>query len=234
MPEWEDLTSAQLEHARSATMLALSPSSDRPVAHRLAIFYDTATEYAGASFATLEPVTPDRVTAVDLFATTLLSVDIGPGALRRLTAPEMSRRITTLLGTLPTDLTLQDAEARHLANMAALYELVRPALSAVRTRSKNQWVPASKLLARKRPLLFPVRDNFVCDLIGAPKRYRVDWSLFRSLMRDRQVRAALAELPAAVAEEAERAGRDLALDTSELRLLDAALWTWSKSGVGAP
>lgn len=230
MRSWESVPPDMTVHARQAALTALSPHSDRPVGRRLAVFYDIATEYAGASFTGLDRGDPDRVTALDVYATTLLSVRVGPGALRRLTSDPYAAQATTLLRQLPVDLTLQDATERHLSVMADLYDLTRPTLSAPGARTKNQWVPASKLLARVRPHLFPVRDNLVCDLLGAPKRYAADWAIYRHLMRDEQIRHALEAVPRHVTAAA--GTRHVVLEDEPLRLLDAALWTWAKPGIG--
>jgi hypothetical protein len=83
------------------------------------------------------------------------------------------------------------------------------------------------LCARKRPALFPVRDRLVCELLGlsAFKNYQVDWQVFRHLMRDQQIVAAIDAMLVAV--EATHTDR-LVLDQPHLRLLDAAIWTYAK------
>ena len=45
--------------------------------------------------------------------------------------------------------------------MEQLYEAIKQALSANTLKNPNAWVTASKLCARKRPDLFPVRDKEV-------------------------------------------------------------------------
>lgn len=69
----------------------------------------------------------------------------------------------------------------------------------------------AKLLGRKRPQLVPVRDSTVRDFldIRRPYSYRKDWDIYQGLMRDEEVRAQLADLPA----------------LEPLRILDVALWT---------
>ena len=57
----------------------------------------------------------------------------------------------------------------------------------------------------------------------APKDFRLDWLVFRELVRCPDVAHELALLPARVQEAAR--DRAIAIDESPLRLLDAALWT---------
>jgi Family of unknown function (DUF6308) len=91
------------------------------------------------------------------------------------------------------DCDLANAGTPALTAMAELYEAVKRALSADNVRNPNAWVTASKLCARKRPELFPVRDKEVCDYLGlTPSRnYQVDWQVFQSLISDPDVIAAI-------------------------------------------
>ena len=70
------------------------------------------------------------------------------------------------------------ADADQLLAMADMYQALKSALSPPDVKNPNPWVTASKLCARKRPDLFPVRDNVVCTYLGLidPKgNYQVDW-----------------------------------------------------------
>lgn len=217
-----------LNDARRKALDALATSGSRPVQDRLSRFYDIGGGYAGASFALLPPNVPQTITATDLHATTLLSVTIGPGATRRLleTGP-IRDRVVQALGDLPS-CALAEADADGFAAMDNFYRVIKTALSAPGTKRKNQWVTASKLCARKRPELFPVRDNLVCNYLGLmpPARVsnrRVDWQVFQFLIGDEDILTAIKELPEVVQVFAE--GVHLRMDTTPLRLLDAALWT---------
>jgi len=110
-----------------------------------------------------------------------------------------------------------------------LYGAVKRALSADSVKNPNAWVTASKLCARKRPELFPVRDKEVCDYLGlTPSRnYQVDWQVFQSLISDPDVIAAIDA--ARIATEVAAADRRLQVDQPRLRLLDSALWTYCMS-----
>jgi len=55
----------------------------------------------------------------------------------------------------------------------------------------------------------------------------VDWQVFRSLISDPDIIAAIDVMGKAVAATA--AGRRLQVDQSRLRLLDAAIWTYAVS-----
>src|SRR4051812_36777056 len=89
---WQATVGADvLDRAESAALDALATDSPRPAQRRLANFYDRSRDFAGASFVNLAPVDPNDIAAVDLHATSLLSVQIGPGVTRRLLEPSSTR-----------------------------------------------------------------------------------------------------------------------------------------------
>jgi Family of unknown function (DUF6308) len=197
-----------------------------PAPARLARFYDVAGDYAGASLAELRPIDPLDFTPSDILATTLMSVRIGPGATRRILQDGTTREaLLHKLRGLP-DVNLACAGISELTGMASLYEEVKRALSAASVKRPDAWVTASKLCARKRPDLYPVRDRDVRDHLGlsAFRNYQVDWQIFRSFMGDDRILTAIDQM--AKATDAAAAGRKLRLDHSRLRLLDAAIWTF--------
>ncbi len=118
-------------------------------------YYDEAGNYAGSTFCNLEPNDPWHVTAADLFATTLLNVEIAPRATRMVLSDEVRDRATELLRSIPLEAKLESADANVWLAADELYQCVKGALG------RNPWVTASKLCARKRPEFFPVRDNVV-------------------------------------------------------------------------
>lgn len=211
--------------AKVKALLALERTGTNPAPERLAWFYDTNGNYAGSSFASLQPSDPWDLTATDLYATTLLNVRIGPRATRRI-AEEGATRTDLLkkLGKVP-EIDLAAAGNPELSAMASFYEALKQALSAKTVKRPNSWVTASKLCARKRPELFPVRDKKVCDYLGLSRHanYQVDWQVFRSLITDQEIGTALSGL----ADAAHAPGRHIRLDSSLLRLLDAAIWTYT-------
>jgi hypothetical protein len=215
--------------AKARVLEALRTEGPHAVQDRLARFYDTAGDYAGASFAHLGPIDPLDITCTDVLATTLLNVRIGPGAARRVLDSGDTRNILLRKLRNVPDCDLAHAKGPALLAMAEFYEAVKGALSADTVKSPNAWVTASKLCARKRPKLFPVRDTKVCDYLGLTrfKNYQVDWQVFRSLIGDPDISAAIDVMAKTTAATA--AGRRLQLDQSNLRLLDAALWTYAVS-----
>lgn len=218
---WARPTPEQLVHAKSQALLALQPERS---GWRLRRYYRTAGEYAGASFASIGTNDPGAIAADDLFAVTLLSVSIPAGAARLLTEPGETRdSVTEALRALPTR-SLPDVDDRGLRDMETFYGHVKKALARAGSANSNPWVTASKLCARKRPDLFPVRDNVVCELLGLlPNgKYRVDWQVFQHLMCDAGVVKALEAAREAAMRDADEG--QVVIDEEPLRVLDAALW----------
>lgn len=195
----------------------------------LAEFYDQRTNFAGATFALLDPRDPHQVTATDLLAVTTLSVDIPPLAVRRFLEDEATQAaLSNLLRALPQR-KLQDTTEADFTAMASVYDLVKESLARAGTKTSNPWVTASKLVARKRPDLFPVRDSVVCSYLGIDKLryYAKDWYVYRQLMKSPDVADKLEELPSRIHEAS--GSRELTLDAEPLRLLDAALWRFGST-----
>lgn len=230
---WIQSTREDFARARAAGLAALSNDSDRPVSHRLRSYYNVATDYAGASFAELTPNEPFAITGVDLHATSLLSVTVRPGATRRLLDPGETRdAVHEALSRLDPKSDLTSVDETTAVAMNAFYVHVKHALSGGHVKNANPWVTASKVCARKRPRLFPVRDAVVCGQLGIGKTAQGDWAMFRELVNDSAVLERLEALPGEVRAAAH--GRELILDCVALRLLDAALWTWGQPSMGRP
>jgi hypothetical protein len=191
--------------ARSAAVGALTGD----VASRLARYYRPEGNYAGATFLSLEPNEPHRVTATDLFAVTLLSVDIGARVTRRVIDDGQLR---DELRAIPAAVHLEDADDGVLDAAGKCYETVKRLFVDPTVKKSAPWVAPAKLVARKRPRLLPVRDEVVRRFLGIdPKRgYRGAWEIYQRLMRDAEIRGLLDPLVA----------QDL-----PLRVLDVALWT---------
>lgn len=208
---------------------ALNALQDPDTPRRVAQFYDPETNYAGATFAQLEPRDQKAVTAADLLATTTLSVKVPPRAVRRfLEDRETASQLSTALAGLPS-CGLEETTAEDFGPMCSFYDLVKTSLARAGVRWSNPWVTASKVSARKRPDLFPVRDRVVCNFLGIERlgdRAR-DWMVFRHLLRDDEIITKLGELP----DLARRAyaSSPLPLDSQPLRLLDAALWRHARN-----
>lgn len=217
-----------------ARVIALEALRDPGTPQRLAEFYNPEGNYAGATFTQLEPREDNRITATDLLATGTLSVTTPPRAVRRfLEEPEVMSELSRLLEALPR-VKLEDTTAQHFGVMCEFYDLVKESLAKAGTKFSNAWVTASKITARKRPELFPVRDSKVCELLGIQKLgdREKDWYVFRDLMLDPQIREVLDELPSQVRSAAGQ--EPLGLEPAPLRLLDAVLWRFAVAGKEEP
>lgn len=220
-PTFPDVSDAVIDRAREQALKALQ---DPDTPRRVAQFYDPETNYAGATFAQLEPRDQTAVTAVDLLATTTLSVRIPPYAVRRfLEDRDNASQLSSALAALPSG-GLEKTTAEDFGPMCSFYDLVKDSLAQAGVMFSNPWVTASKITARKRPDLFPVRDSVVCGFLGIDRLgdRAKDWMVFRYLLHDDEIVASLDELPA-LAQSAHGRGT-LPLDSQPLRLLDAALW----------
>lgn len=210
--------------ARDQALRALSHDS---TAEKVGNFYDPESNFAGSTFTQLGPRDSAAVTAVDLLATGTLSVTIPPRAVRRiLEDAETQRELSRLLSALPP-VKLESTTAADFASMCEFYDLVKASLARADTASSNPWVTASKITARKRPDLYPVRDRVVCKYLGIQNLNdrEKDWYVFRELLRDQEIQGLLSDLPD-LARKA-RKGVALHIETEPLRLLDAALWRFA-------
>jgi hypothetical protein len=111
-----------------------------------------------------------------------------------------------------------------------LYSAIKTMLPALGHRETNQWVMASKICARKRPMLFPVRDSKVCTYLANQHRMGDEPGRLGSFGRDIQVFSYLS-----THDDVRRwikQARDQVLerhptwvvDWSDLRVLDIVLW----------
>ena len=154
-------------------------------------------------------------------ARTTLSVRVLPLAIRRFLDDNHAQRASELLERLPASARLEDDSAPKLAHqMAEFHNFAKATLGA------NPWVTASKLCARKRPNLFPVRDRVVLEFLGLTPGYSTDWPAFAAIMRDDVVRERLDR----VVSEAISRGADLGDGTLTLRHLDVVLWMAGMKG----
>lgn len=228
------LPGAVVELALKRTLDAFEPRT-QPV-ERVKAFYSTdrRSGYAGSMFTRLK-TDPWQVEAGDLWATSLLSVQVPAQYGQRLLFDETVReRTTELLRALDPDLELgkldADEAAVEIPRAIELYQHFRDQ----RRHGSRIWVMPAKLAARKRPQLLPVRDNLVfLYLEGFPKPHKrtklrqvqADIWLMWYLLRNREVDALLTEV-------IETAGADknvVELDKSRLRILDTVLWTHAKT-----
>lgn len=230
---WEAATSERMARGVEITLEVLHHSA---AVDNMSRYYNRDSNYAGATFLDLDPVDPYAVTSGDLLAITLLSVKVEPQAVRRLlelTATNREIRHLLTEDSLPLDADLAMAGESTLLAMAAMHLATKQALSLANVQNKNPWVTASKLCARKRPDLFPVRDTVVCDLLelsGRGHNYEVDWQVFRHIIQNDDVRT---RLDAVVEEAAFREGVNIGHPNRRLRHLDVALWMHAMSAARA-
>ena len=106
----------------------------------------------------------DTFTPADLVAVSLLSVDVpGRAALRILET--RAEELNGLLEKIPHDRELRDAADSEIGPGSAADDL----WSAARKAGVGP-VTTSKLLARKRPMLLPVIDSVVKEVLGHPAK----------------------------------------------------------------
>lgn len=237
LPEaWRPLDPAVLKIALGRTLGALNTEVTNlpPAVDRLRVYYDKTRNYAGSLLSTIEPNPEDEITSGDLFAVTTLSMTIPALAARRLLDPDDETRqtIQRLLREIPFGLSITSLDSADpqtkiaAAEMWHLYDEIRTLLSADQKIS-NRWVFASKLCARKRPYLFPVRDNKVCEFLAERQlrtgagmsQFDNDIQVFGYLMSHQQVLDEIVSIRATLESEG------VQLDNADLRLLDVALWT---------
>jgi hypothetical protein len=221
IPEgWSPVGPPVVDNALAAVETALGSSG---VVDNLVAYYSREGNYAGASFLELDPVSPWDLNSSDLLALTLLSVQAPPYSVRRLLEPSPERnRVLRLLSedSLPLDADLATAGAETLEAMSALHEAIKACLSPVHVKVKNSWVTASKLCARKRADLFPVRDNVVCAYLGLGTSYQIDWQVFRAIIQEHDIRQGIDEIVDAATDR----GAAIGHPNRRLRHLDAILW----------
>ncbi|MFC4785225.1 DUF6308 family protein [Nocardioides sp. MAHUQ-72] len=231
---WRTVEPRVLEVALERTLLAL----DGDALERLAAYYRPEGHFAGALVSTIDPNPENEICAADLLAVSMLSIEIPQLTARQLLDVGQPRRVAHhLLSQIPYGLSITALDTNHPEVATAtnamwdLHNHFRTLLST-EDRDSNRWVFAAKLCARKRPWLFPVRDNLVCTYLAEDHKLRtgrglgqfdVDLQVFAFLMSGPRVAHRLAEL------RAELQARGYQLDETDLRLLDVALWTAARS-----
>ncbi len=150
--------------------------------------YLASDAYTGSRFDTYGGDRKDslNITGDDLIAVTMLSIEIkaktpsGITPEAALLLEDRGSEINALLNRLPDHAELHrlaQSEATTLlfspqSPGIALYDIVFDALKGPGTRKR---VATSKLLARKRPNLFPIRDKDTASLLGNPTKWWEPW-----------------------------------------------------------
>lgn len=170
----------------------------------------TGALYDGLGGGGHRPGERNRFTGADIAAVALLSVRIPPAA--RAALADSAPRIEELLADVPTDLHLADPAAEsHIQRGSAAWQL----WDLLVTMPGVKWVTASKLLARKRPLLIPVYDNVVRQVLG--RSDHAIWGPLHTTLRadDQQLHRRLLAI-----REASGVGDGI----SPLRIFDVVCW----------
>lgn len=177
-------------------------------------YFDSEQPYAGAFFETLgAEASPDNeYTPSDFYALMCLEVDV-PIAAGLSILGEKASEINELLSQIPnTPLSAlsEDEFEQHLGTDSPAMQLWR----ILRSYPKVGPTRASKLMARKRPHLIPIRDSVIIRVAGISPRDN-DWRLWwEALTEDNELEHRAEDL------------RDAAKhpDLSTLRALDVMLW----------
>jgi hypothetical protein len=164
-PTGEVLTRGALDHVR-----AVLQKPTRMLTAALLDYYSPDNDECGTSFLDgSEIVSPEAVTAADLFAVTTLGLRVAPSTARRLLrdTPHAADIASCLAPSrLPLDATLAEAGPELLAAMTTLHDSM---VSAVGARpDADAYTVATALCARKRPELFPVLDSALCSALALP------------------------------------------------------------------
>ncbi len=183
--------------------------------------------YTGSHFETLggsENVDPNRITATDLIAVSMLSVDVPAQASLGILETH-AEKISELLSGIPHDLKFEDLTTesfeKYLGDGSPADELW-----ALLRQHGDKWdvgqTTASKIIARKRPHLVPVFDSVIEAVVGL-KGSKDQWRLWFSAFNDGSARGeTLADELRAIRSEADQPHLSL------LRVLDIALWKLGK------
>jgi Family of unknown function (DUF6308) len=209
-------------------------------ADRIRGYYNREGDFSGTTFLDVQPNDPFDITAADLWAVATLNVPVLARHGRLLLdANDARTRILRQLELLDSiDLPIADLEqgkngsTTTLDHMWNLHHAFRSLLSSD-DKESIRWVFAAKMCARKRPRLFPVRDQLVCRWLGGgrplrtgdgwPGDFSIDIQVYAYLMTHEGVRSEIARIHDQI--------NEVRLDEEDLRLLDVALWRHAKTAL---
>jgi Family of unknown function (DUF6308) len=158
-----------------------------------------------------------EITAADVLALSLLSVERGLGRVAIAVLETRTEDISALLCQIPDDQALHEVTAEERAATLGECSPAWRLSTLLATAGGGHWpVTAYKLMARKRPALFPPFDARVAHVLGVHVSTFDPWDCLWQWFHDDPARlAASTDLRAAV---------DSIADISLLRCLDVALW----------
>lgn len=177
---------------------------DPDVERRVQTYLDPTGQYAATTFDLVGNNDPYKITEDDVLSVSFLDTPIRASAYRRMV--NKAGEITDLLLRIDSSLCLWDLTETSDAYAAAneLWVTLDAMPGMGRTR-------VSKLLARKRPHLIPIRDRRVDEFFGKTRSF---WIPLAMALHDEALRVGIASL--------RPDGVDARL--SILRLLDIAIW----------
>ncbi|MCP3785327.1 DUF6308 family protein [Micromonospora sp. A3M-1-15] len=157
------------------------------------------------------PENSDTVTAEDLIAVELLSVQVPPRRALDLLQGQLGREVATELEQIPVDVELGADDALPLIVTGGHAD---NAWRMLRAADGIGWVTAGKLLARKRPKLVPVYDEVVSCAFGTGTGF---WDWLHGKLREEG--GVLAQRLDAL-----HAKVNLPAEVTRLRVLDVVFW----------
>lgn len=184
-------------------------------------------KYTGSRFETLggggDRNEPNRITATDLIAVSMLSVYVPAQAAIGI-LDDLGDEIESLLARMPVEAHLEDL---HDTDFGAFFERDAPAsaLWSLLRQREDTWgigpTTASKILARKRPHLVPIYDSVIADQVGIPNaddQWKIWFEAFQGVAGK------------VFADHLRSIRKDSGQDhLSLLRVLDIVLWMEGKS-----
>jgi hypothetical protein len=164
--------------------------------------------FTGRHFEAIADRDPNRITANDLVAVTMLSVQV-PAEASWSVLTDGADEISALLHQIDPSLEIWDEDA-DLSPTSPSWKL----WTAIAGQKGVGRTIASKLLAAKRPRLFPIYDSVVGTALGISDENF--WDMWQQLLReDAELRTSVDEI---------RAGVPAAAHLSTLRMLDIVIW----------
>lgn len=172
------------------------------------LFYADDGPFAGKSFLEIEPSDPNRITASDLLAVTFMGEIYPPLAVRQLLHGAVGREAESFLAEIPADENLANVKDEVLHEEAGPYVGFWQALMPLHGVAETK---VSKLMARKRPGLFPIYDSVIGERVAHVSEY---WHVFRAFFEEPDAMSLVNELRSDT----------LPPDLPALRILDTAVW----------
>jgi len=188
--------------------------------------YFAPGRFAGRTFIDLAPNDPYWIGEADLLAVTLLDVSFPPASVRWFLDLTNQSTLSDLLRALPSPASeLHTLEHEALAGGDGLWRLFArheapPGTTFTRLDEELRGigpVKADKLMARKRPGIFPIYDRAFEELFGHGEGFDY-WDATMWVLRDDTVRESLLSLVDGV---------------PVVRILDAVVWMWQSRSENA-